>query len=126
MARPKRYATEAEKQAAYRERKKLGLVGKEVVEPNADNLGMDVVKSVAEVVIPVPVVHASDMMKCPKGVDEREWKYALERAARAKRYAVAMPEHVGPSDLKFQDPLWQWENEVKGRFSGIVGGNLKQ
>jgi len=125
MARPKRYGTEAEKQRAYRERKKLGLVEKEVGEPNDDNKGMDVVKSVSEVVIPVPVIHAEDMQKCPKDVDAREWKHAVERAARAKSYAEKMPEHVSPLDLKYQDPLWQWENEVRGRFGGIVGGNLK-
>ena len=67
----------------------------------------------------------SEVVKCPKHVPPKEWVYACERAIRAKSYAEKMPEHVRPSDLRFQDPLWQWENEVRGRFGGIVGGNLK-
>jgi hypothetical protein len=79
------------------------------------------------VVLPAaPVVHAVDMLKCPEGVDTREWKYALERASRAKKYAEMFPNHVRPSEVQYQDPVWQWENEVRGRFGGIVGGNLKQ
>jgi len=66
----------------------------------------------------------------PKHIPQKEWDYACVRAERAKRYA----EHFGLQidctvttnpEAKFQDPLWQWENEVKGRFSGVVGGNLK-
>jgi hypothetical protein len=73
-----------------------------------------------------PRIHAVDMLKCPEGVDAREWKYALERAGRAKKYAAMFPEHVRKSEERFQDPVWQWENEVRGRFGGVVGGNLKQ
>jgi len=66
----------------------------------------------------------------PKHIPEKEWKYAVERAERARRYA----EHFGfqtditvttNPEVRFQDPAWQWENEVRGRFSGVVGGNLK-
>ena len=60
----------------------------------------------------------------PKHIPEREWKYAVERAEKAKVYANTFPREF-PNDLKYQDPLWQWENEVRGRFSGVVGGNLK-
>lgn len=59
--------------------------------------------------------------KCPKGVPQKEWDYACERAERAKKYANNMPGFVGPNDARSQDPLWQWENEIKGRFSGKVG-----
>jgi len=61
----------------------------------------------------------------PKDVPQKEWDYACERAARAKRYAEALPSfmRVGVEDVT--DPLWQWENEVRGRFGGVVGGNLK-
>ena len=62
----------------------------------------------------------------PKHIPEKEWKYALERAERARKYADHFVEHFIPSDHRFFDPMWQWENEVRGRFSGIVGGNLKQ
>jgi len=71
-------------------------------------------------------VHITDVVKCPTGVGAREWVYACVRSVRAKGYSVALPEHIRLGDLKFQDPVWQWENEVKGRFSGVVGGNLKQ
>jgi len=75
---------------------------------------------------PVPTIHAKEMLACPAHIDPREWKYALERAGRAKKYAEMFPNHVRPSEVQYQDPVWQWENEVRGRFSGIVGGNLKQ
>lgn len=146
MARPKRYANEAEKQRAYRERKKgLGLEGKEAVADHRDNLGKDV----DEGGIPGGGVPASSVTyrdECgverfrmnqgnvkgdysfpeiaPKGIPQREWDYAIERAKRAKRYANNMPGFVGPNDVRSQDPLWQWENDVRGRFGGIIGGSL--
>ena len=61
----------------------------------------------------------------PKEIPQKEWDYACERAERAKKYARALPGFVGPGDSRSQDPLWQWENEVRGRFGGIVGGNCK-
>ena len=68
-------------------------------------------------------------MKKPSHIPQKEWDYALERAERAKRYAETMLYHAPEDDAniydKYQDPVWQWENEVKGRFSGVVGGNLK-
>ena len=77
------------------------------------------------------VVHAKDMVKCPKDVPPKEWVYACERALRARKYAWKM---LGQEEGTvfdrltddFQNPLWQWENEVRGRFGGVVGGNLKQ
>ncbi len=60
----------------------------------------------------------------PDGIPKKEWEHACERASRAKRYAEKMPEFVRPDDLKFQDPMWQWENEVRGRFGDSVGGSL--
>lgn len=63
----------------------------------------------------------------PKHIPEKEWKYAVERAQRAAKHAKMFDP---PDDMsifnKFEHPMWQWENEVKGRFSGVVGGNLKQ
>ena len=61
----------------------------------------------------------------PKHIPEKEWKYALERAERARVYAEKFPNFSFPLSA-FCSPLWQWENEVRGRFGGIVGGNLKQ
>lgn len=66
----------------------------------------------------------STASKAPKGIEPKEWRYACERAGRAKVYAEKMPEFVRASDLKFQDPMWQWENEVKDRFTNPVGGSL--
>lgn len=98
--------TNAERQKKYREKR------------NAErNKLVKIVTAKVESVTPVT--------ECPEEIDAKEWRYACERAERAKRYAIAMPEFVHQKDLKFQDPMWQWENEVKGRFSGIVGGNLK-
>jgi hypothetical protein len=99
--------TNAERQRKYREKR------------NAER--NELVKIVTEKAesVTVPVT------ECPKEVDPKEWRYACERAERARRYAEVMPEFVHQRDLKYQDPVWQWENEVRGRFSGIVGGNLK-
>ena len=59
--------------------------------------------------------------KMPEGAEPTEWKYALERAERAKQYAEKMPDHIRPSDVRFQDPMWQWENEAKGRMVKALG-----
>jgi len=56
----------------------------------------------------------------PKDVPQREWDYACERAKRAREYAAMFP--IRPHDLRLQDPLWQWENEVRGRYNQRVGG----
>jgi hypothetical protein len=48
----------------------------------------------------------------PEEATEEEWVVACERAERARVYAGKMPEHVGPGDMKFQDPVWQWWNQV--------------
>ena len=48
-------------------------------------------------------VHTKDMMKCPRDVPAREWVYACERAARAKRYAEALPEHVKSCEAVFSE-----------------------
>jgi hypothetical protein len=65
----------------------------------------------------------------PKDVTQKEWDYACQRSDRAKRYAemfgMQSSETVTTPD-RFQDPVWQWENEVRGRFGGVVGGNLKE
>jgi len=68
-------------------------------------------------------------MSRPKHISEKEWKYALERAERAKRYALMFQSHavglvVEFPDSRYQDPVWQWENEVRGRFTNVVGGKL--
>lgn len=59
-----------------------------------------------------------------KVIDKKEKAYADERAKRAKVWAEMFPNLLRPSDLRFQDPLWQWENEVRGRFGDVVGGSL--
>jgi len=93
-------------------------------EQRAKEKGVKVEKP--SVVLPaVPKIPAVELLKCPEGVEAREWEYALVRASRSKRYAEMFPDMIRPRDAKFQDPLWQWENEVRGRFSGVVGGNLK-
>ena len=49
----------------------------------------------------------------PDEATDAQWAYALERAERARIYAIKFPDHVRPSEQIFQDPLWQWENEVR-------------
>jgi hypothetical protein len=61
----------------------------------------------------------------PSGATEEEWGLALERAERAVRYAQKMPEHVGAGDMKFQDPVWQLENQVRRRRFGDHGDITK-
>jgi hypothetical protein len=61
----------------------------------------------------------------PEEATEEEWSLALERAERALRYARKMPEHVGSGDMKFQDPVWQWENETRGKRFGDHGNESK-
>jgi hypothetical protein len=39
------------------------------------------------------------------------WEVAVERAARAKRYASKFPHLIRPSEIVFQDIGWQYENE---------------
>ena len=51
----------------------------------------------------------------PAEATDGQWAYALERAERAKKYAAMFSEHVRTSELCFQDPLWQWENEARKR-----------
>lgn len=61
----------------------------------------------------VPIERES---KRPEGCSEAEWAYCLERAGRAAVYAEKFPDHVRPGEwFVYQNPLWQWENEVKGR-----------
>lgn len=57
----------------------------------------------------------------PKHIPQKEWDEAIKRARRAKTYADMFP-NLGSET--FQDALWQWENEVRGRFGGVVGGSL--
>jgi hypothetical protein len=80
------YQSAAEKQAAYRERKKL------------------VEGAVKEFSYERPV-----------GVSKDEWAKACERAVRARGYAEKMPEQVKPSEVRYQDPAWQLEHEVRGQ-----------
>lgn len=60
----------------------------------------------------------------PSHIPEKEWVYACERAVRAKKYAKMFPEFVKLGEEKYQDPMWQWEHEVRGRYTNIVGGKL--
>src|SRR5437016_4854492 len=52
-------------------------------------------------------------MPCPEGHDPKIWAYACERAARARRYATRMPDHIRPSDVRFQSPAWQYANQAR-------------
>jgi hypothetical protein len=52
----------------------------------------------------------------PAGATKVEWEYALVRAERAQRYARMFPDHIRPGEGVFQDPLWQWENETRGKM----------
>jgi hypothetical protein len=54
----------------------------------------------------------------PSEASDSEWEMCLERAERARRYALAMPDHVRFGEEVFQDPVWQWENTVR-RKGGI-------
>ena len=51
----------------------------------------------------------------PAEATDGQWAYALERAERARKYAAMFPEHVRTSEVVFQDPLWQWQNEARKR-----------
>ncbi len=57
-----------------------------------------------------------DVPKCPSEIDKDEWAAACERAKRSQKYARMFPALVKPSEKVFSDPMWQWENEVKGRL----------
>jgi hypothetical protein len=54
----------------------------------------------------------------PLEATDAEWEYALERVDRARAYAEAMPEQIWPKDLRYQDPVYQWEHECRGRIKG--------
>ena len=43
--------------------------------------------------------------------EKKAWEIAVERCERAKRYSDMFPDFVSPSDLKFQDIDWQYQNE---------------
>lgn len=64
--------------------------------------------------IPADVTDVT-LPECPREASEEQWNLCFERAVRAIKYAEKFPDHVFPSEIKYQDPLWQWENEVKGR-----------
>ena len=49
----------------------------------------------------------------PHGYDPKLWAYACERALRARRYAQKMPEHVRPSEIRFQSPEWQYMDQSR-------------
>jgi hypothetical protein len=51
----------------------------------------------------------------PAEASTSEWELCLARAERARKYAIAMPDHVRPGEVVYQDPMWQWDNEVKKR-----------
>jgi len=87
---PKRYGTAAEKQKAYRERQK------EVPETSDSK-------------------QERPEHERPAEATDAEWEYCLKRAALAREYAKKFPGHVRPSEEVCQSPLWQWQNEVKGR-----------
>ena len=87
----KKYESAAERQKAYRERNR-----------NAPTV-------TPEATITRPTV----TLDCPQGYDPKLWAYACERAARAARYAFRMPEHVRPSETRFQSPEWQYQDQSR-------------
>ena len=96
MGRPKRYGSEAEKQAAYRQRQKnLSLLEVEAQRVISKEFNRGVT------------------FACPEGYDAKMWAYACERAERARQYALRMPEHVRPSEVRFQSPEWQYEDQIR-------------
>lgn len=134
MGRKKCYANEAERQKAYRERKKLLTAVPVLVDSCESSYPVNSGASgeARESTTNYPERRKESQDSCggsqtsskPVEATEREWVYCLERAKRAREYAEMFPEHVRPSDLRFQDAVWQWENEVKGRFTSPVGGSL--
>lgn len=59
-----------------------------------------------------PVVSGKFLVADPAR-DPKIWAYAVVRAERAKGYAGRLPEFIRPADLVFQDPLWQYERELR-------------
>jgi hypothetical protein len=51
----------------------------------------------------------------PKEATDAEWNYALLRAERATTYATKFPDHVLAHESVYQSPIWQWQNETRGR-----------
>ncbi len=82
-------------QREYMRKKRAAETARSVVEKPAENI------------LPIPAT------KPAKDVDSKIWAYAVVRAERAKRYAEKMPEFVRPGDVKFQDPAWQYERELR-------------
>ncbi len=66
-----------------------------------------IVEKPTENILPVPDAKPS------KDVDAKIWAYAVVRAERARRYALKMPEFVRPNEIRFQDPAWQYERELR-------------
>lgn len=60
-----------------------------------------------------PVISGKFLTADPEKRDPKIWDRAVARAGRAKRYAEKMPAFVGPKDLVFQDPAWQYERELR-------------
>jgi hypothetical protein len=48
----------------------------------------------------------------PDGATDAEWEFALDRARRAVKYDAIFPHLIKPSEIVFQDSLWQWVNEA--------------
>jgi hypothetical protein len=58
-------------------------------------------------------VKARVVVEKPKEATAEEWKDSQDRAERAVRYAAKMPEHVRPSEVRFQNAEWQWWSEYR-------------
>lgn len=89
-----------------------GSLGEEATEAHE---GPDAVPAGSTPAPPVDSMEVYFHREKPDEATRHEWDYALVRASRAREYARKMPEHVRPSEVRYQDPLWQWENQVKGR-----------
>jgi len=62
---------------------------------------------------PETVKRLNETFQYPAGYDPKLWAYACERAERAARYASRMPEHVRPSETRFQSPEWQYQDQSR-------------
>jgi hypothetical protein len=82
--------------------------------------GQEVPKDSLAADLVAPVRHDLTRLK-PAEASDLEWEMCLERAERARKHALAMPEHFRATFINCQDPLWQWENEVKKRVVRLRG-----
>jgi hypothetical protein len=78
-------------------------------------------KAKGEVVgeVAMPIVEAgAEAWDAKKYPNKAAWEVAVERALRARRYALKFPGLIRPSEAAFQTIEWQYWNEGVKRFPG--------